>query len=726
MIRVPTLFITFCIGVLWSFIPLYGYFHVDFAFATSMVFSFGVAIREAGLKRTLFTRGHITFIYRLSGYFVWLIIFSLPVVLHDVYRGVFVWDGLWFWCAGPIPSVFLSAVIGRYLSLKSFKRPRLLAFTMLFFLAAGGWLVIFFSVPQLFYYNHIWGYWPGPLYDTTVRFPLPYLWFRFITLLVGIGFLVLSQTRVPRIRSPIHAITLVFLAMLVPFLSNGRFIRSEQYLQNTLSQSIETEHFRLYTSIHIPFEELEEWALRHEFYFQRQLELLEIDWPKQRKIHSYIYRDAWQKQQLVGAKSTSFVPIWLSQDQLHIAYEHLPAVLEHEMVHVLAKQFGNMWLNGSWNIVLVEGLAEALTQNTSAHSTLDQLVAVRPAYPTADQMSSLFRPLGFYAQSSGLSYTIAGSFVGYLMENYPLDLLKNSYKKSRLSEEYPAMDLLVKNWHTHLNNQKGFTDSLDIRRSEQVFSSPSIWEQEGPRNHTLPSAILDQWAYHISRSDTSMAWDLMTKSYKALPKEPYYRAQWFKHALELQRPELVIQHHLFPDSSAAAKRFISDAYAMNGLWDEAREMQASLYPMGEIPSFFQDSLLWHHYLSIRYQNQLPDTADYLTFPEDLLDVLVYTFWETPLGTDSQQEQLISTAIAQWLASQITAKSDPVDPYVFSNTLFIFERALPRLSAQQIKEALQILEEHPYVKGESSRQQYTLRFKKLNDWITFRDSYSKIL
>ena len=122
MIRVPTLFITFCIGVLWSFVPLYGYFHVDFALATSMVFSFGVAIREAGLKRTLFTRGHVTFIYRLSGYFVWLIIFSLPVVLHDVYRGVFVWDGLWFWCAGPIPSVFLSAFIGRYLSLKSFKK----------------------------------------------------------------------------------------------------------------------------------------------------------------------------------------------------------------------------------------------------------------------------------------------------------------------------------------------------------------------------------------------------------------------------------------------------------------------------------------------------------------------------------------------------------------------------------------------------------------------------
>ncbi|MEL0009979.1 MAG: hypothetical protein VW868_00275, partial [Bacteroidota bacterium] len=224
MIRVPTLFITFCVGVLWSFVPLYGYFHLDFAFVISLVFSFGVGLREAGLKRTLFTRLTNTFTYRLSGYFIWLIIFSLPVVLHDVFRGIFVWDGLWFWCAGPIPSVFLSAVFGRYLSLKSFKRPRLLAFTMLFFLAAGGWLVIFFSVPQLFYYNHIWGYWPGPLYDTTVRFPLSYLWFRFITLLVGIGFLVLSQTRVPRLRSPKPAIVLLFLAVLVPFLSNGQFI----------------------------------------------------------------------------------------------------------------------------------------------------------------------------------------------------------------------------------------------------------------------------------------------------------------------------------------------------------------------------------------------------------------------------------------------------------------------------------------------------------------------
>lgn len=723
MIRVPTLFFAFLCGVLWSFVPLYGYFHVDFAFISALGISFIVAVREAGLKRSLFTPLKNTFFYRLSNYIVWLLVFSIPVALHDVFRGTYVWDGLWFWFAGPLPSLVLSAVLGRYISLQSYKWPHFKAVSAILFLAIGGWLVVFFSVPQLFYYNHIWGFWPGPIYDTTVRFPLNYLWFRLITLVLVFGFLALSQTSSRRLASPGVIFSLLFLAVLLPFFSNGALIRSEKSLQKILSQSIETEHLKLFASVHIPREELEEWAIRHEFYFQTQTELLEIDWPENRKIHSYIYRDAWQKKQLVGAKETSFVPLWLSQDQLHIAYEHLPHVLEHEMVHVISKRFGNIVLNGSWNMVLVEGLAEAITQNTSAHSTLDQLVAVRQEYPSEEEISSLFGLFGFYTQSSGLSYTVAGSFVKYLIDHYPIDLIKESYKKSRLSEGYPLINQLVDQWHDRLENEKVLTDSLDRRRSEQLFGYESIWEQDGPRNYNHPAAILDQWAYHWARSDTSSALELLANTFQALPKEPRYRISWFEHALELQKPELVLKHRLFTDSSLVAKRLIRDAYAMSGLWAQAHEVNEELFVSTDNPSFFQDSLMWAKYISLRYTTHIPSNEEFLGFPDELIDVLVFEFWDRPLGLDPNGEEVLSNAILKWLDKQFTRPIPSTDLYAFSNALIIFERSLARLSEDQIDRIVKDIENHPYLSKESPRKQYLLRVQKLKDWIQFRKTYS---
>lgn len=722
MIRVPTLFITFLGGLLWSFVPLFGSFHVDFAFISALGISFLVAVREAGLKRSLFTPLKNTFLYRLSNYIIWLLVFSIPIALHDVFRGTYVWVGFWFWCSGPVFSLILSATIGRYISLQSYKWPRVVAISAILFLAIGGWLVVFFSVPQLFYFNHIWGFWPGPIYDTTVRFTLNYLWFRLITLVLIFGFLTLAQTSSRRLASPGFIFALLFLAVLLPFFSNGALTRSEKSLQKTLSQSVETEHFELFASVHIPREELEEWALRHEFYFQSQIELLEIEWPENRKIHSYIYRDAWQKQQLVGAKETSFVPIWLSQDQLHIAHEHLPHVLEHEMVHVVAKRFGNILFNGSWNMVLVEGLAEAITQNTSPHSTLDQLVAVKPEYPTVDQMSSLFGLFGFYTQSSGLSYTVAGSFVSFLIDNYPIDLLKESYEKSRLSGDYLPTDQLVNQWHDRLEYEKMLTDTLDRRRSEQLFGYESIWEQDGPRNHNLPAAILDQWAYHWARSDTSAALDLLAHTFETLPKEPRYRISWFEHALELQKPELILRHQLFTDSTLVAKRLIRDAYAMSSLWAQAREINEELFVSSDTPTFFQDSVMWNTYIDLRYTNQFPSKEEYLGFSKELVNVLVFEFWDSPLASSPKDEEVLTNAIVQWLGQQLTGPIPSSDPFTFSNALIIFERSLPRLSEEMIDRFLNDIENHPYLSNELPRKQYLLRVQKLKDWIQFRKTY----
>lgn len=127
-------------------------------------------------------------------------------------------------------------------------------------------------------------------------------------------------------------------------------------------------------------DEIQYWAQRHEFHFDQIVEQLQIDWPTNRKIESYLYNHAWHKKELVGAKFTSYVPVWLEKDQLHIAKEHLEGVLKHELVHVIAKQFGNDLMNASWSIGLIEGVAEAIARDASDVSTLDQIIAAEQPY----------------------------------------------------------------------------------------------------------------------------------------------------------------------------------------------------------------------------------------------------------------------------------------------------------------------------------------------------------
>src|SRR5699024_4663507 len=116
-------------------------------------------------------------------------------------------------------------------------------------------------------------------------------------------------------------------------------------------------------------------AAKQEFYYHQIVKRLQLSRrDNANKIQTYLYGNAWQKKKLVGAKFTSYVPVWLHQDQLHIAKEQVPRSLKHELVHVLAKQFGNKLIHASWSIGLVEGLAVALAKKQSRVATIDQIV----------------------------------------------------------------------------------------------------------------------------------------------------------------------------------------------------------------------------------------------------------------------------------------------------------------------------------------------------------------
>lgn len=590
-----------------------GDFHFESALIAAVVGSFwgGISSSRLLLKRDSEV---------LLRVFSTIYIFGAPLFLFSLFTGCLTFDGFGFWILTPVPSVFFGVSIGRFYRKLMLPFPMLLTILSLLFVAVGVFLVEFFTLPQVYFFNHVWGAWPGPIYDETVRVTGSFVFFRTITLGWIILFWFITDWKKSRGKKSLIIITSLLLFSSYFTISDFQIITPRSTLKTELKY-YETEHFDLYYSgRYYTDQEIEYWSEKHEFYFQQIVEQLEIDWPKDRKIESYLYANAWQKKELVGAKFTSYVPIWLEQDQLHIAKEHLERVLKHELVHVLSKQFGNSLFNGSWSIGLIEGLAEGIAEDASPESTLDQILAADLPYPTASEMKNSLSLSGFYSSASSISYTTAGSFVRFLLENYPVSNFKEAYKNSSFDGAYKVpFDSLVANWKNTLPTIE--LDSLDREVSNVVFSQRSIFQKSCPHVVSPVMELWDQIQLHETNKAKSDALPLVEQLYEMAPQNLTIKQKWLVYQLEFGNYEAVINTIETQDSIPLFTILKADAYALSGDWELAYdelETTLSLFP-NNLPSSFKysfdlrsDTTQWSTFNSVRYFNKIPfgyDIAD---------------------------------------------------------------------------------------------------------------------
>src|SRR5690606_3555442 len=153
--------------------------------------------------------------------------------------------------------------------------------------------------------------------------------------------------------------------------------------------------------------------------------------------------------------------------------------LHHELVHVAAKSFGNTLINASWSIGLVEGLAVAVSPDVSSSSTIDQIVAASDNVPDAGLLEASLSINGFYTGRGSVNYTTTGSFVRWLLREYPVDYLKEAYRSSRF-DVYPLpFDQLVSGWKSMLDTIS--VDTTDRAISSRLFGRLSLFEADCPR-----------------------------------------------------------------------------------------------------------------------------------------------------------------------------------------------------------------------------------------------------
>jgi len=639
------------VGILLLFIPLLGDFHIESAILISLVGCFWAGIRACNHT----SENDFFEALQLAGY---LFLVGLPLLIHAILTGCFSIDGLGYWLLFPLPSIYFGYAIGRLLRAWHIPYRRVITVVILLGIAIGFFLYEFLAFPQVYFFNHVWGGWPGPIYDEVVQVNGATVFFRILTILWTLFLWHLPTIRSDKFSKWIIAFSAALLLFGYLQLPNVGIITPRSYLQKELGGHQSTKHFELYYDQRLYDQhDIQLLAKEHEFYYHQisqKLHLPERD-PTD-KIESYLYGNAWQKKELVGAKFTSYVPVWLHQDQLHIAKQQLDGSLEHELVHVMAKQFGNHLFHASWSMGLTEGLAVAIAGGSSSTSTIDQIVTAEKPYPSAKELRQAFSPLGFYSGRSGVNYTTSGSFVRYLMDNYPISDFKQAYRTGDIGQAYStSWKTLTNGWHQHLDSVT--VDSVDKKIASQIFGIKSLFEQPCPHVISDFAQAWDTYHFYQADHDSAKALKTLDRAVALADSLPPIKAEWSYQHLIAGKSRIVRKAASFQDTTVDLQLLYADAFAMdNNLLQaedhiaEAQQLYARHPDSLEAPALATrlDRRQWNIYRKMTYQNELPDSstfrvAYYRTKIRSLKKAIKHEKWET---VNRYSEQLLRIPVHQ--------------------------------------------------------------------------------
>src|SRR5699024_4478285 len=550
----------------------------------------------------------------------YLYMVGLPLLIASIFTGCFSVHGLGYWLIYPLPSVFFGYAVGRLLRKWHIRWNRLITFAILLLIAVGLLLFEFFSYPQVYFFNHVWGGWPGPIYDESVTLSSSALFFRTITILWAVLLWHIPSLNRQRIALWIVILTTAALSFCYTQLAEMGVITPPEHIQTVLGGSKSTTHFNIYyDEDYFSEKEIGLIAREHEFYLRQVTVRLELELPdSNHKIASYLYAQPCQKKKLVGAKFTSYVPIWLSQDQLHIARQQLSSSLKHELVHIVAKRFGNRLFNGSWSIGLIEGLAVAIDGGSSPTTTIDQTVASEKPYPSYEERRKAFSFSGFYGGRSGVNYTTSGSFVRYLLHQYPVDDLKQAYRKGHIAAAYnQRWQQLAEGWYHHLDTVR--TDSIDERVAARIFGIPSLFEKTCPHTISHFAETWDEYKHQLAEYDTTSALQALDKALGASDSLPAIKAEWAYRNLVAGNINEVQQAASLTDSTLDLQLLYADAFMMGNKKGQAKKHLGKAKNIFNIePDTLKQAALhtrlnnkqWQIYRRLTYYRQLPESSTF--------------------------------------------------------------------------------------------------------------------
>jgi hypothetical protein len=219
------------------------------------------------------------------------------------------------------------------------------------------------------------------------------------------------------------------------------------------------------------------------------------------KIHSYYFANVDQKQALMGARNVYMAKPW--RHEIYMNYQQFPhQVLRHEIAHVLAGSFGDSVFEVSagtllgvpvfFNVGMIEGAAVAADwpDHFDKPLTPHQSVKAMEELDMAPPVHRLFST-GFLAFSSARSYTVAGSYLRFLMDQHGMDKLRRLYQNGGDFEAVYGVEQseLTRQWRTIIDATVLPEGAAEVIRER--FRRRGILSRPCP--HAIARARQDIW-----------------------------------------------------------------------------------------------------------------------------------------------------------------------------------------------------------------------------------------
>jgi hypothetical protein len=405
--------------------------------------------------------------------------------------------GLRFWLLGPWPSVTLAALVGAAIGTVGrslgWRRTSVALAALAPFAEIARALYDFVQSPAIFAFGHFFGYFPGTFYDRQVEIPDAWLSHRLVGALIACGiWALLTAARDPvegGLRSHVEPLRLGFalvLGVAAAWCSHSalqlKHRASSRMIAHELGLAVDTEHCHAILPRELPEASAHRIAEDCEYLIGQLTRTLGVE--ENERISAFFFRSPEEKRDLMGAARVYIAKPWRREVYLQLA-EYPHPVLGHELAHVVARHAssGMFGVPGKLGGIipeptLVEGMAVALEPVARDELTAHQWAKAAFASEIAPPLSSLLG-VKFFGQNQALAYTLAGSFLRFVLDTRGAPALRKTYALGSVEQ---ALGLpfatLESEWKKYLDGV-----ALPERASalaKQRFERPGVWSQVCP------------------------------------------------------------------------------------------------------------------------------------------------------------------------------------------------------------------------------------------------------
>jgi hypothetical protein len=477
------------INIVLSSIPLYTNTARNFEYEYTILLNIIILISYVIAPISLNTKSAHSIFNKISQrpniYLLWTLVFS-PLSFFILPASAFLLEmcpcssgGFLFWMLiNTYPAIVLSQAIFLFIVKKRLQTDTKKKLSIYFFLVSICLLIyfilLFWSNPQKRGLSFIFGFIHGSIYDTWIPIDLGIILARSGHLIISaaIATYLLRKIKTSCTLLPIALIMLI-LSTKYPSTSHGK-----ASLKKLLPLTVTKKNH----SIHHNFTDLYKVKLinllskQTIFHIQEISDKLKISKPP--FVEIYVYPSEYEKKIWFGSSTSDVTDIYTPS--IHIELNNFfHTTLRHELVHALSSKEAYWGLGFHPNMALTEGLAMALAPDSRTINA-DSRAAFLIKKNLISDINSLFSP-AFWKEANQRAYSLAESFLSYLLENYPQKNLMQVYQGEDFKTIYKkTLAEIILLWKSYILNLK--TDGKNNLYLKKIFRDPGIFDASCPHS----------------------------------------------------------------------------------------------------------------------------------------------------------------------------------------------------------------------------------------------------